>query len=165
MTDEPQFQCPVDGCSYENAHGSVIAHAVGKKDEAHAGLAYQEVRQTLDSAGPVSGTDEATDRDPQGDTVDMDTSGGTDESGVSVFDEPQPDRQPNDESVSVSDDSWPLVPEQKVTGVDGKTYRVEAGDRVTADGSDGDAIPLTAGQTLQTTDGRQIQTEQGDYLS
>lgn len=164
MTDQ-EYECPVDGCTYRNAHGSVIAHAVGKKDEAHAGLAYQEVRKSLDAAGPVDGTDEETSREPEGKTVDMNTSGGENSSGVSVFDEPSPERQPNSKDVDVSEDSWPLVPEQKITGADGNTYRVEAGDRVTADGSDPDAIPLTAGQTVKTTDGNHIETEQGDYLA
>jgi hypothetical protein len=161
MTNEPQYRCPVDDCSYTNKHGSVIAHAVGKKDEKHAGLAYQEVRKVLDQAGPIDGSTDAP-KDPEPDAEP------TESDEMSVFDEPTPDRQGDttdkDQAKVHAGASWPLKQGQHVTGADGNTYQTEAGDRVVSS-PDGDAIPLTAGQTLETADGRYIQTEQGDHLA
>lgn len=163
MTDK-KYECPVDGCDYTNKHGSVIAHAVGKKDDKHAGLAYQEVRKVIDRQGAIDGQSEDTDKEPVNESPDS----GTERDEMSVFDEPTPDRQEDtddpDEAKIHADASWPLVPSQRVTGTDGKTYLTEAGDRIVSS-PDGDAIALTAGQSLKTRDGRHIQTEQGDYLA
>lgn len=46
-----EYHCPVAECDYTNAEGSVIAHAVGKKDEAHRGFTYQGLRGTLEPVG------------------------------------------------------------------------------------------------------------------
>ena len=154
---EHQYTCPIDGCEYTNRHGSVIAHAVGKKDDAHAGLAYQEVRRSLDEQTPDGGQA----KEPDGTADEADD--------MSVFDEPSPDRQADTESAdtaaSHADTSWPLRGGQTVAGTDGNTYRTDSGDRIVVSPDDDSAIPLTAGQKVETTDGERFQTEQGDYLA
>ena len=155
-------RCPIDGCDYENdSSGSVIAHAVGKKDDAHAGLAYQEVKNMVEGAEPD--TDESDASDGGGANRPAPTPGGSSErdtddadGGMSVFD--SPDYNP---AVEGSTQSWPIVAGQTVEATNGDVYETDAGDRVADDGE----IPLAAGQTLQTTDGDTIQTEQGDYLA
>jgi hypothetical protein len=136
----------------------VIAHAVGKKDDAHAGLAYQEVRRRLDEQEP-DGMEPS--KEPDGEAADN--------SELSVFDEPSPDRQTDTADPTAAtnhaDTSWPVKGGQTVSGADGNTYRTDAGDRVVVSPDTSDAIALSAGETLETTDGSHIQTEQGDYLA
>jgi hypothetical protein len=64
-------ECPVDGCDYTGEKGSVVAHASGKRDEAHTGIGYQKARQLLDldDSGPADASDpDESPPDDEGDT-------------------------------------------------------------------------------------------------